>query len=265
MSYQQYPQGYPHQAHPHGHPQHSYPTFVYPPPGYPARMGYTQSEFRPEGYPPQEYPPQGYPPQGYSPQGYPPQGYPPQGYAPQGHPQGFPSEVHRASSLQGHSNLDTEANPHQHANRSIPKELRTQDQLVVHEAKAIMYSCMDFRLLDDICVFMNQIGLNNNYDQFILAGASLSFVQDRFKHWRKIAKEHLDLAISLHKIREVICVEHEQCGAYKMCYPSMRPEDEKRQHVENVVIFERKLLKSHPSLKMHAYYMHINGCTEKIN
>ena len=114
-------------------------------------------------------------------------------------------------------------------------------------------------------MFMNGIGLNNNYDQFIMAGASLSFVQERFRHWRKVGEEHLDLAISLHKIKEVICIEHEQCGAYKICYPDMTPDMEREQHVQNVMVFERELSRSHPGLKMHAFYMHIDGSTEKIN
>ena len=37
----------------------------------------------------------------------------------------------------------------------------------------MLLSCMDFRLLDDIVVFMNALGYHNNYDQYILAGSSL--------------------------------------------------------------------------------------------
>jgi hypothetical protein len=36
---------------------------------------------------------------------------------------------------------------------------------------------MDFRLIDDIVRFMDGKGYNNNYDQFILAGGSLGFIQ----------------------------------------------------------------------------------------
>jgi hypothetical protein len=48
--------------------------------------------------------------------------------------------------------------------------LVTQDQLTAKTAKAMVLSCMDFRLLDDIVHFMNDKGYNNNYDQYILAG-----------------------------------------------------------------------------------------------
>jgi carbonic anhydrase len=141
----------------------------------------------------------------------------------------------------------------------------TQDQLVAHEAKAIVYSCMDFRLLDDIVIFMDKNGYNKNYDQFILAGASLSFIRPELKHWRKAAREHLDLALKLHKIKEIICIEHERCGAYKMYYPDLKPEDEKQQHIKNVLTFEKKISKSHEQLTLHAFFMHLDGSCDKIN
>ena len=112
---------------------------------------------------------------------------------------------------------------------------------------------------------MHDKGLNNNYDQFILAGCSLAFVNEKFKLWRKTARDHLDLSIKLHKIIEVICIEHDQCGAYKMIYPDMKPGEEKQHHIENALKFEGKLRKSHPELKLHAYLMNLDGSCDKIN
>jgi hypothetical protein len=156
----------------------------------------------------------------------------------------------------GFTNLDPISGSHR---------IISQDQLLAHEARAIVYSCMDFRLLDDIVIFMNNNGYNNNYDQFILAGASLSFLTDKFKHWTVVAKDHLDLAISLHKIKEIICIEHEKCGAYKMIYSDLTPENERQKHIENVLEFEKIIGSSHPELELHAFYMRIDGSCEKIN
>jgi hypothetical protein len=52
--------------------------------------------------------------------------------------------------------------------------------MTAHTARAMVLSCMDFRLIDDMVVFLNEIGYNNNYDQFILAGSSLGSNQDKF-------------------------------------------------------------------------------------
>jgi hypothetical protein len=77
----------------------------------------------------------------------------------------------------------------------------TQDQMTAHTAKGFIVSCMDFRLLDDIVKFMNQKGLNKNYDQFILAGASLGLTQNKFPHWGNSLLDHMNIGESLHHFR----------------------------------------------------------------
>jgi hypothetical protein len=52
---------------------------------------------------------------------------------------------------------------------------RIKYQLTVNKAKVLLLTCIDFRLIDDTTIFMNKIGLNNNYDEFIVAGASLCY------------------------------------------------------------------------------------------
>jgi len=78
---------------------------------------------------------------------------------------------------------------------------KTQDQTVAHEAQCFMISCMDFRLLDDIVHFMDKLGYNNNYDQFILAGASLGYTQTKYPHWGKSLTDHMEIGLSLHNFR----------------------------------------------------------------
>jgi len=63
-----------------------------------------------------------------------------------------------------------------------------------HEARALMISCMDFRLLDDTCFFMKKIGYHDNYDQVILAGASLGYLQPKFPEWGPTFEKHVELA-----------------------------------------------------------------------
>ena len=67
--------------------------------------------------------------------------------------------------------------PAHHTDKLVYK---TQNPLVSHNAQKFLICCMDFRLCDDIVKFMNEKGWNNNYDQFVLAGASLGFTQTRY-------------------------------------------------------------------------------------
>ncbi len=80
----------------------------------------------------------------------------------------------------------------------------TQDQTSAHSANCFVVACMDFRLVDDVTHFMDKIGHNNNYDQFVLAGASLGFTQDKYPEWGKSLLDHMSIGQSLHNFRFVV-------------------------------------------------------------
>ena len=146
----------------------------------------------------------------------------------------------------------------------------TQDQTTSHKAKAIVLHCMDFRLVDDLVKDMDKLGLNNNYDDIVLAGGSV-LVNDKFdcpscnkgsynilknselyksKHitFYNYFLDHLRIAINLHDIERVILVEHDDCGAYKVTYGNKNYDP--NYHIDNMRLFKenfdsiRKLLKS---------------------
>ena len=87
--------------------------------------------------------------------------------------------------------------------------------------KAFVITCIDFRLIDDAVYYLNSKGYVDDYDEFILAGASLGYntslngVNSQFNRWDKILENHIDISYTLHKIKEIICMEHMDCGAYK--------------------------------------------------
>ena len=141
----------------------------------------------------------------------------------------------------------------------------TRDQMAVKDAKVMLFTCMDFRLLDNIVSFMNDLGYNKNYDQFILAGSSLAFAEDKFLSWRNVALEHLGLAVNLHHVDEVICIDHDACGAYKVVYPDLSDADIRAKHAENVEKFKEKVREVHPGLKISTYYMFLDGSCLRFN
>jgi hypothetical protein len=60
---------------------------------------------------------------------------------------------------------------------------------------------MDFRLIDDEVKFMNSIGYNKNYDEFVLAGASLGFTQDKYPSWGEALIDHMKIGEGLHHFK----------------------------------------------------------------
>lgn len=79
-----------------------------------------------------------------------------------------------------------------------------------HEADVLLLTCMDFRFFLTIAEIMNGI----KYDHVVLAGAALGAVQKERKYWGKTFFDHLELAIDLHKVKNVFVMEHRDCGAY---------------------------------------------------
>ena len=137
----------------------------------------------------------------------------------------------------------------------------TQNQLTVHTAKAIVITCMDFRLIDDAVLFFNSLGLNNNYDEFILAGASLGYNQTVYSAWSETLDKHIELAEQLHDITDVIVLDHIQCGAYKIFYnsPSIARADEIALHHQNFIIFKQTINQKYPHLNVSSYLMDLDG------
>ena len=136
----------------------------------------------------------------------------------------------------------------------------TQDQLVAKHATTYLVTCMDFRLIDDVCRAMDSMGYNNNYDQFIVAGASLGFCQNKYPHWRQTVFDHFEIGLNLHKFREFIFIDHLDCGAYKKFYPEIENfEDEERYHKIHLQQTHDLLQVKFPDFKFQAFLMDLSG------
>jgi carbonic anhydrase len=124
--------------------------------------------------------------------------------------------------------------------------MQTQDQLTAHTAKAMVLTCMDFRLIDDA---------------FILAGASLGYNQPVYSAWSETFDKHIELAEQLHDIKDVIVVDHMQCGAYKIFYnqPSISRENEINMHKENFTLFRQTMNRKYPQLTVTTLLMDLDG------
>lgn len=154
--------------------------------------------------------------------------------------------------------------------RDIPLSLS-----VGHTADALLFTCLDYRFLGRIVSFMNKQGLENNYDQFVLAGASLgldSTVVPNGKAWLDTFWDHVKLAIDLHHIKRVIIIDHEDCGAYRefigfnyededLANPDVIPPEEIHVHSKYLQQAYRLILSRYPQLQVQ---LHMIGLKENI-
>jgi carbonic anhydrase len=136
------------------------------------------------------------------------------------------------------------------------------------KAKAIVLSCMDFRLVDDLVNELDEVQhMKNEYDHVVLAGASLGAVHEKFEKWHEVFWDHVGLAVKLHSVEEIIVVDHRDCGAYKLALGAETvdtPEKETEAHKTILATFAAEAMKRHPELGVKGYLMALDGSVEKL-
>jgi carbonic anhydrase len=137
-----------------------------------------------------------------------------------------------------------------------------------HTTEALLLSCMDYRLIDDIVKYMDGRGLTNQYDHVILAGASLGALTKNFKEWNKTFWDHLKVAIDLHHINSVILMDHRDCGAYKVILKadfSKDPKLEEDVHAKYLRELAQEVRKRYPKLEVETLLMNLDGTVQTIS
>lgn len=133
---------------------------------------------------------------------------------------------------------------------------------------ALLLSCMDFRLMDDVERYMSGRKLRDKYDHIVLAGASLGAITDKYPAWSKTFWEHLDIAIKLHNIHTVIVMDHRDCGAYKVILGpdhAKDPKTEKDTHAMQLKKLKAQITEKYPKLKVEMLLMALDGRVEVIS
>jgi carbonic anhydrase len=133
--------------------------------------------------------------------------------------------------------------------------------------EALLLSCMDFRLMDEIERYMSGRGLRDKYDHVILAGASLGAITEEYPAWNQTFWEHLDIAIKLHNIREVIVMDHRDCGAYKVILGAEHTKDpnvERDTHAAHLKKLKGMINEKFPKLEVETLLMALDGKVEEV-
>ena len=133
--------------------------------------------------------------------------------------------------------------------------------------EALLLTCMDFRLANEVSSYMDARGLRDKYDHIAMAGASLGALNDRFPHWNEAFMTHIELAIQLHEAHRVIVLDHRDCGAYKMILGEAAvkdPETELRSHVRQLYALRSAILTKHPLMEVEIGLMALDGTVMQI-
>lgn len=138
----------------------------------------------------------------------------------------------------------------------------------------LVISCMDLRLTDNLVDFLNFDNLQNRYDHFILAGASLLSTKERqnlfiedvyqmYAHWDLTLQNHIELAKNLHKIEDVYIIEHQDCGAYSAMLDNHKVDlSTLEKEIKCHLLFSRELadrIAATYKLNAHVFFINLRG------
>jgi carbonic anhydrase len=127
-----------------------------------------------------------------------------------------------------------------------------------HRAKALVLSCMDYRLVDTTISLLEATSLSEAYDFTTLPGAAIGFNEPPDMAWRTTLTDTLKLAIELHHIEAVLVIDHQDCGYGKAVFPDYA-ENELMIHQENLSRFCRDIKSQFPTLDVSGYLLSLNG------
>lgn len=112
-----------------------------------------------------------------------------------------------------------------------------------HTCRAIVVSCMDFRLRRFLMKWTKGNLDQAGFDRVAIAGGvkNLPFVL-----------EQIALSVKLHHIDEVYLINHEDCGAYG-------EEGTFKQHKKDLLFAKKIIHQKFPKLKITLYYLKLDG------
>ena len=118
-----------------------------------------------------------------------------------------------------------------------------------HKTDAIVVHCIDFRFQKYLDPWLQERFGHDNYDRVSLAGAVYDFDS---------VVRQIEISDRLHKIKKVILVNHEDCGAYGA-------EGNYERHKADLEEAEQRLEKEFGHLDVEIYYLHLDGEFETLS
>ena len=118
--------------------------------------------------------------------------------------------------------------------------------------KAMVLSCIDPRFQDLVHNHLKKKKLSGKYSAFTIAGAAVGVTHNKFKKWHKTFYDNLATSIKLHKIENLIVINHKDCGAAKIANgkKEFNTANEIKIHENSFLKLKKEVKKRFPKLKL---------------
>ncbi len=133
--------------------------------------------------------------------------------------------------------------------------------------KALVLSCIDYRVLEAERYFLSLQNLGNLYDMTALAGSSLALSgvphqADAMAFW-----DQLDISYRLHHIKKVIILDHQDCAAFAYKINPQISDDPKLElqtHQESMSRAYWAIRDKYPDLNIELYFVSLNADVKSL-
>ena len=126
--------------------------------------------------------------------------------------------------------------------------------------KAMVLSCIDPRFQPKVYNYLKKKNLNGKYSSFTIAGGAIGVTANKFKKWHIAFWQNLETSIKLHKIKTLIVLNHQDCGAAKIIN-GKKPfnlKTEKKIHEKSFILLRQNLKKRFPKINIQTKILSLN-------
>lgn len=116
------------------------------------------------------------------------------------------------------------------------------------KAETLIATCIDYRLQSSINKWISGNLTEGSFDRVALGGGVKNL---------EVILAQVKIGNDLHKIKKVILINHEDCGAYGK-------ESTLKNHTKDLNTAKSKINKLYPNLRVETYYLYLNGNFEKV-
>lgn len=109
---------------------------------------------------------------------------------------------------------------------------------------AMLLTCIDPRFLETARGYMVHRHWLGKYSQFSFAGAAIGAVAPKFESWHETFWDNLKITIELHRVKNMVALDHRDCGAAKLAYG----DDSEATHRKALEEFRHEAGQRHPGL-----------------
>ncbi len=126
--------------------------------------------------------------------------------------------------------------------------------------KAMVLSCIDPRFQPKVYKYLKKKKFIGDYSSFTIAGGAIGVTATKFKKWHIAFWQNLETSIKLHKIKTLIVLNHQDCGAAKMVNGGkpFNPKVEKKIHEKSFILIKRRLKKKFPKINIRTKILSLN-------